>query len=360
MATSKTALIPRQWLSEPQARRILLALAVALTGVLGFVAYELAALGLPIAREAPATFDGYHFFRTLFAAAAAALVITALAKATTPACPLSASPMPTPAIGAGSLAAAAAIGATALFVVDPAAFHGHAQEDRALEWASALLLLGASAMFAVEAVRRAFSGGWRVVGAAAAGLLAMVLLVIGMEEISWGQRLFGFATPDTLAAVNWQGEFNFHNVQTDLSELIYYAGAGLFIGVLPLLRDLLPSAWLTHPLARFLPTRGVALVGAPAATFSYGHWDLQPLQFVSIAAVLALAVWARAASRRGDLGEAFAFAAAGIAVAATQLLFLALGSAMVDLPDSTEYREFFIALGFAWYALDAAAAPRRA
>lgn len=32
------------------------------------------------------------------------------------------------------------------------------------------------------------------------------------EEISWGQRIFGFATPDFLMDVNNQGEFNVHNI----------------------------------------------------------------------------------------------------------------------------------------------------
>lgn len=33
------------------------------------------------------------------------------------------------------------------------------------------------------------------------------------EEISWGQRIFDFATPENLAAVNVQNEFNFHNIE---------------------------------------------------------------------------------------------------------------------------------------------------
>ena len=89
---------------------------------------------------------------------------------------------------------------------------------------------------------------WRPSGAVAtwsgfccAVLLCLALFVIGMEEISWGQRLFGFATPERLAEVNWQAEFNFHNVQTDLSETAYYFGAGVFLILLPLLRDLLPG-----------------------------------------------------------------------------------------------------------------------
>lgn len=51
--------------------------------------------------------------------------------------------------------------------------------------------------------------------------LAKQLIYLGMallfffgagEEISWGQRIFGFKTPDSLAQVNKQDELNLHNL----------------------------------------------------------------------------------------------------------------------------------------------------
>lgn len=33
------------------------------------------------------------------------------------------------------------------------------------------------------------------------------------EEISWGQRIFGFATPEPIEDINVQGEFNVHNLE---------------------------------------------------------------------------------------------------------------------------------------------------
>lgn len=41
---------------------------------------------------------------------------------------------------------------------------------------------------------------------------AVLLFFVGGEEISWGQRIFGIVTPDTLETVNVQGEFNIHNI----------------------------------------------------------------------------------------------------------------------------------------------------
>lgn len=44
-------------------------------------------------------------------------------------------------------------------------------------------------------------------------LLALVLFFGFGEEISWGQRLFGFETPAAIAERNSQREFNFHNLE---------------------------------------------------------------------------------------------------------------------------------------------------
>ena len=39
-----------------------------------------------------------------------------------------------------------------------------------------------------------------------------VLFFIAGEEISWGQRIFGYMTPDWVAERNIQKEFNLHNL----------------------------------------------------------------------------------------------------------------------------------------------------
>ncbi|MFN8374143.1 MAG: hypothetical protein U0694_14860 [Anaerolineae bacterium] len=43
-------------------------------------------------------------------------------------------------------------------------------------------------------------------------LLALVFVFGAGEEIGWGQRVFGWATPDELAAINEQGETTIHNL----------------------------------------------------------------------------------------------------------------------------------------------------
>jgi hypothetical protein len=42
-------------------------------------------------------------------------------------------------------------------------------------------------------------------------LFALALFFLGAEEISWGQRIFGFNMPKEISDGNFQGEFNLHN-----------------------------------------------------------------------------------------------------------------------------------------------------
>lgn len=44
-------------------------------------------------------------------------------------------------------------------------------------------------------------------------LLGLLFFVAFGEEISWGQRIFNIATPESVKAVNRQGEFNIHNLE---------------------------------------------------------------------------------------------------------------------------------------------------
>jgi hypothetical protein len=44
-------------------------------------------------------------------------------------------------------------------------------------------------------------------------LLFLLFIFGGGEEISWGQRIFGFKTPEIINEVNVQKEFSFHNIE---------------------------------------------------------------------------------------------------------------------------------------------------
>jgi hypothetical protein len=95
-------------------------------------------------------------------------------------------------------------------------------------------------------------------------LLAAGAFVVAMEEISWGQRLLGYSTPEIVESRNIQDEFNLHNIrefgQWETRFLATAAAVGL-LGVIasmrlrdkgrsvPWLERLLPPPWLLAPLA---------------------------------------------------------------------------------------------------------------
>ncbi len=63
---------------------------------------------------------------------------------------------------------------------------------------------------------------------------SVFLILIGMEEISWGQQFFGFETPETFRPMNEQGETTIHNIKgmsgnSEYLRLFY--GIGGVIGV---------------------------------------------------------------------------------------------------------------------------------
>lgn len=51
--------------------------------------------------------------------------------------------------------------------------------------------------------------------------LFVLFFLFGMEEISWGQRLFEWNTPDALLAINYQNETTIHNIFNPYFYLLY-------------------------------------------------------------------------------------------------------------------------------------------
>ena len=85
------------------------------------------------------------------------------------------------------------------------AFLGVYREDGPLETLTALLATGAAVLLLIGLPRsdrpsRIF-----------AGLVAIAAILFAGEEISWGQRIFGFESTGVFATANVQGETNLHN-----------------------------------------------------------------------------------------------------------------------------------------------------
>ena len=97
-------------------------------------------------REEPAGYAAHLLLQSAYLLIVCAGLVWAMVRARSPASSLDSETAGPVALGSGLAAMLAAAAATGLFVADPAAFHAGAREDGALEWASALLLLGGSAI----------------------------------------------------------------------------------------------------------------------------------------------------------------------------------------------------------------------
>lgn len=131
---------------------------------------------------------------------------------------------------------------------------------------AALLLIAARWVFKNREPFRRWLGSCYLLG-------GILLFVVGMEEISWGQQFFHFGTPEQWAAINYQHETTLHNlVERDLlTRSAHWAAYGFAVIALlasttffrklhPVLAALAPdvslvpmamvigiSGWISHP-----------------------------------------------------------------------------------------------------------------
>lgn len=70
-----------------------------------------------------------------------------------------------------------------------------------------------------------------------------LFLFFFFEEISWGQRLFGFSTPESLREVNVQEETNVHNIGIDNSMMWIHILMALFIITVGIILPILKLGW---------------------------------------------------------------------------------------------------------------------
>ncbi|WP_306152670.1 hypothetical protein [Roseovarius sp. MMSF_3281] len=90
-------------------------------------------------------------------------------------------------------------------------FHdGFAQEDGPIEWSTAIFLFISSLVLARRSLEQARNGAW--VATLLVALYALLFFFASGEEISWGQRVFGWETTEFFAENNYQNETNLHNL----------------------------------------------------------------------------------------------------------------------------------------------------
>jgi hypothetical protein len=142
-----------------------------------------------------------------------------------------------------------------------------ANEDGIAEWLQVVLLVTLLFLYAWTAVALWRSG--RRGYASLFVLAAAGVLFIAGEEISWGQRIFGWATPEGLEDINNQGESNIHNIGPILRifNLAVMAVSGAAV-LLPLARwTIWRERARTLPGYLFVPP--LALLPAFAFPFAY-------------------------------------------------------------------------------------------
>ena len=125
------------------------------------------------------------------------------------------------------------------------------QEDGIAENISAILLFLSGCVLVYKPFREnGFDIQWPKYLIVVAGLC---LIIAAGEEISWGQRIFGFETPIALEEINAQNEFNFHNINKKFFDrlldrtsiiLVIISSILLLRGKKQLFHFTLPKPWL--------------------------------------------------------------------------------------------------------------------
>jgi hypothetical protein len=235
-----------------------------------------------------------------------------------------------------------------LFLTEPAAFSYTSREDGPVEWASFGFLLAASVVFLIAFLR--CRGRTRVSKLTqwTLAMFALVFFVIGMEEVSWLQRVVDVETPGMLRG-NKQKEINFHNVVTNPIENAYYFGAFVLLIILPFVRSLSFFPKDNKYFEAFIPRPFIIFIGAIACAYNFDMWDIIFTQFAFFSVVVILVSFiARNPYHRFRTLSIEVL----LSVVLTQVVFLSYGENYSRLWEVTEYKELFIPLGFLVYAID--------
>ena len=121
------------------------------------------------------------------------------------------------------------------YVFSPSAIAFINREDGVVEGGTALCFLIASIAAAVLAFRSRYKPRKLF-----AFVLAVGFFMCMGEEMSWGQHIFGWKTPESLAHVNVQAETNLHNMSGYFADHVFIAGTLLYGGIVPIMAAVSP------------------------------------------------------------------------------------------------------------------------
>lgn len=198
---------------------------------------------------------------------------------------------------------------------------------------------------------------WLAVALVAA--LSLVLFVMGMEEISWGQRVFQWQTSTYFSEHNVQGETNLHNLNTQLFQDVLFFGGFVLLAALPFfynsLAKILQKTSSLKFLTNFLPEQWMLLAFGAGLMFTdpfnapYGfHWGSICFQLIATLALL----WALAVGVRNNVEQCKLILWAllcAVLVLVLSLSYHELWRLNQGLP--TEYIKLFINFGILCWAI---------
>ncbi len=142
------------------------------------------------------------------------------------------------------------------FAISPPAFHRWLDGELGLVELLTPVLLVVAIVAGIAAWRHRHRAADPRLGVWLLCLIAGCIYFAG-EEISWGQHLFGWDTPQALLAINDQGETNLHNMSSWFDQKPRWAlEVFVVIGgvIVPLLRRYRPGRWLARWPNWFWPT----------------------------------------------------------------------------------------------------------
>jgi len=175
--------------------------------------------------------------------------------------------------------------------------------------------------------------------------LCLAVFLITMEEISWGQHLFGWGTPEAFGG-NIQGETNFHNFYTHRFELAFYTAASTAFIILPALWPI-GRAGAFSGVDFYVPPAWFGLVFMPVSGLLYNEWNALPQEFLVFLGFTCAGIIAY--RMREILDRTISCAMVGLVLVA-QTLILLFASGLPEGYEVSEIRELYIAVAVLSYA----------
>lgn len=173
-------------------------------------------------------------------------------------------------------------------------------EDGVFEWFTALCLITSGLIM--------LANSWRLKGTQASLVIKFLcalggigILFVGMEEISWGQRIFGWETKGIFAEHNDQLETNFHNLY---NETFWLPLAMMVIGAIVIMGS---TGWMqktvgfiAKDIQLLLPQRGQFLYAAVLLVITVNFNEMFEVLFGAFVIYYCTMIWKQSTSALAD------------------------------------------------------------